>query len=211
MDFSPGHLDLLLSRLFHDLISPIGAARNGLELLKEFGADDVGADAMDLAADSTEQATARLTFFRMAFGGAGSSAGHTFTEVDRIARGYLVSRRIEWSFTGAAGTGAAGVPTPQTGTAKVLLGTLAVVADALPRLGSVSAAVRGGAVTVTGSGEGAGLEAGVESALAGRAGASDERTVLAATVCANARRFGLKLSIDTASPPAITIEFAESS
>lgn len=206
MDISPGHLDLLLSRLFHDLISPIGAARNGLELLKEFGADEVGADAMDLAADSTEQATARLTFFRMAFGGAGSSAGHGFPEVDRIARGYLVSRRIEWSMTGASGA-----PTPQTGTAKVLLGTLAVVADALPRLGAVSAAIRDGAVTVTGSGEGADLEAGVESALAGRAVASDERTVLAATVYANARRFGLTLSVDATSPPAITIEFAESS
>ena len=206
MDFSPGHLDLLLSRLFHDLISPVGAARNGLELLKEFGADEVGADAMDLAADSTEQATARLTFFRMAFGGAGSSAGHGFSEADRIARGYLSSRRIEWKLSGAAGA-----PTPQTGTVKVLLGAIAVVADAMPRLGAISAAVREGVVVLTAEGEGAVIEPAILSALAGSREASDERTVLAATVSANVRRFGLKLAVDAASPPTISIVYTESS
>lgn len=206
MDYSPGHLDLLLSRLFHDLISPIGAARNGLELLKEFGVDDVGADAMDLAADSTEQATARLSFFRMAFGGAGSSAGHGLAEAERLARGYLSSRRIAWSMSGFAGA-----PTPQTGTVKVLLGTVAVVADSLPRLGVVTAVVQRGRVTIAGEGEGAGLDAAVQNVLAGRSEASDERTVLAATVCANARRFGLKLTVEVVSPPAISIDFTESS
>lgn len=206
MDFSPGHLDLLLSRLFHDLISPIGAARNGLELLKEFGADDVGADAMDLAAHSTEQATDRLTFFRMAFGGAGSSAGHGFAEADRIARGYLASRRVEWSMSGANGA-----PTPQAGTIKVMLGTVAVIADCLPRLGKVTASVRGGSVTVSGEGEGAALESAILKSLDGSAEARDERTVLAATVFANARRFGVRVTIDAATPPTVSIEFSESS
>lgn len=206
LDFSPGHLDLLLSRLFHDLISPVGAARNGLELLKEFGADEVGADAMDLAADSTEQATARLTFFRMAYGGAGSSAGHGFAEADRIARAYLNSRRIEWSMVGGSGG-----PTPQTGTIKVLLGAVAVIADALPRLGAVSATVQGGRLTIAGEGEDANFEPAVHNALIGRADATDERTVLAATACANARRFGVKLTVESDAPPTITVEFAESS
>lgn len=206
MEFSPGHLDLLLSRLFHDLISPIGAARNGLELLKEFGPDDVGSDALDLAAESTEQATARLTFFRMAFGGAGSSAGHGFPEADRIARGYLDSRRIRWSMSGLAGA-----PTPQAGTVKVLLGAVAVVADAMPRLGTVSAAVDDGEITLIGEGDGAELDAAVQSALSGRSEASDERTVLAATVCANARRFGLRVSVKAAAPPTLSVAFTESS
>jgi histidine phosphotransferase ChpT len=204
LDFSPGHLDLLLSRLFHDLISPIGAARNGLELLKEFGSDEVGADAMELAADSTEQATARLTYFRMAFGGAGSSPGHGFAEADRILRAYLSSRRIEWSMTGGSGA-----PPPQTGTVKVLLGAAAVVADALPRLGKVSAEVEHGHVRLIGDGEGAGFDPAVRDALTGRAEARDERTVLAATVCKNARRFGLGLVVDERAPPTVTIEFSE--
>lgn len=206
MDFSPGHLDLLLSRLFHDLISPVGAARNGLELLKEFGADEVGVDAMDLAADSTEQATARLTYFRMAFGGAGSSAGHGFSEADRIVRGYLASRRIEWTFSGVAGS-----PTPQTGAVKVLLGAVAVLADAMPRLGGISAMVREGSVILAADGEGAVIEPEVLQALNGDREASDERTVLAATVSANVRRFGLKLTVDAVSPPTISIVHTESS
>src|SRR3546814_10766145 len=154
LDFSPGHLDLLLSRLFHDLISPIGAARNGLELLKEFGADEVGTDAMDLAIDSTEQATSRLTYFRMAFGGAGSAAGHGFADADRLLRGYLASRRIDWSMAGGSGP-----PPPQTGTVKVLLGAAAVVADALPRPGSNTAEVAHGRVRLSGLGEGADFDA----------------------------------------------------
>jgi len=204
VDFSPGHLDLLLSRLFHDLISPIGAARNGLELLKEFGADDVGADAMELAADSTEQATARLTYFRMAFGGAGSSPGHGFAEADRILRGYLTSRRIDWTMNGGSGA-----PTPQTGTVKVLLGAAAVVADSLPRLGRISAAIELDRIRLVGEGEGAGFDPLVRDALTGRIEARDERTVLAATVCNNARRFGIGLTVDDRAPPAITIGFAE--
>lgn len=206
MDFSPGHMDLLLSRLFHDLISPIGAARNGLELLKEFGADDVGGDALDLAAESTEQATSRLTFFRMAFGGAGSSPGHGFGEADRIARAYLVSRRIEWKMVGGSGS-----PTPQTGTIKILLGAVAVVADALPRLGSVSAMVEDGRFSVTGEGEGATFDPQVAAALVGDAEARDERTVLAATLNANARRFGLILNVEQVPRPTVTVDFAESS
>lgn len=204
MDFSPAHVDLLLSRLFHDLISPIGAARNGLELLKEFGSDEVGADAMELAADSTEQATARLTYFRMAFGGAGSAPGHGFAEADRVLRGYLAGRRIEWSMSGGSG-----VPPPQTGTIKVLLGSVAVIADALPRLGRVTAEVGRDSVRVRGEGAGAGFDPAVREALAGRAEARDERTVLAATVCANARRFGIGLTVAPDAPPSITIGFSE--
>lgn len=206
LEFTPAHLDLLLSRLFHDLISPVGAARNGLELLKEFGPDEVGADAMDLAAESTVQATDRLTFFRMAFGGAGSSPGHGFSEADRVARGYLASRKIDWSMTGGSGA-----PTPQTGTVKVLLGTVAVVADSLPRLGTVSAAVGDGVVTVVGDGEGASIDPQTQRALTGKAEATDERTVLAATVWASARRFGIGMSVEPEAPPRVSIAFSESS
>ncbi len=206
MDYSPSHVDLLLSRLFHDLISPVGAARNGLELMKEFGADDVGADAMELAADSTEHATARLTFFRMAFGGAGSSPGHGFAECDRVSRAYLESRRIDWSLTCGSGT-----PTPQTGTIKVVLGVVAVLADALPRLGKVSVVVEPGRATLIGEGEGAAFEPAVHAALAGRGEAADERTVLAATAFTNARRFDIALSIADRTPPTVTVGFLEAS
>ncbi len=60
---------LLCSRVCHDIISPVGAINNGLELLDEGGADD---DAMDLIRSSAHNASVRLKFARLAFGASGS-------------------------------------------------------------------------------------------------------------------------------------------
>lgn len=60
---------LLCSRVCHDVISPVGAINNGLELLDEGGAD---ADAMDLIRSSAHNASVRLKFARLAFGASGS-------------------------------------------------------------------------------------------------------------------------------------------
>ncbi|WP_299815351.1 histidine phosphotransferase family protein [uncultured Jannaschia sp.] len=65
----PDLIALLGSRLCHDLVSPIGAIGNGLELLEMTG---VGGDEMALIRASVESAKARIRFFRLAFGsGAG--------------------------------------------------------------------------------------------------------------------------------------------
>ncbi|THF53635.1 histidine phosphotransferase ChpT [Allorhizobium terrae] len=60
---------LLCSRVCHDVISPVGAINNGLELLDEGGADE---DAMDLIRASALNASVRLKFARLAFGASGS-------------------------------------------------------------------------------------------------------------------------------------------
>ncbi len=62
--------DLLGSRICHDLISPIGAIGNGIELLAMSGAT-TGAE-MELISESVENANARIRYFRIAFGAAGS-------------------------------------------------------------------------------------------------------------------------------------------
>ena len=62
---------LLCSRICHDIISPVGAINNGLELLEEGGADE---DAMELIKASARNASARLQFARIAFGAAGSAS-----------------------------------------------------------------------------------------------------------------------------------------
>lgn len=59
---------LIGSRICHDLISPIGAINNGLELLG-MGGNTQGPE-MDLIADSVGNAGARIRFFRIAYGGA---------------------------------------------------------------------------------------------------------------------------------------------
>lgn len=61
---------LLCSRVCHDIISPVGAINNGLELLDEGGADD---DALDLIRTSALNASIRLKFARLAFGASGSA------------------------------------------------------------------------------------------------------------------------------------------
>jgi histidine phosphotransferase ChpT len=63
---------LVGSRLCHDLISPIGAIQNGLELIALSGQENSSPE-MDLINDSCESATARIRFFRVAFGTAGAS------------------------------------------------------------------------------------------------------------------------------------------
>ncbi|GGH18063.1 histidine phosphotransferase ChpT [Cribrihabitans marinus] len=60
---------LIGSRICHDLISPIGAITNGLELLDMSGAPRN--PEMDLIADSVDNAGLRIRFFRIAYGMAG--------------------------------------------------------------------------------------------------------------------------------------------
>lgn len=81
MQDKPDLAALIGSRICHDLISPIGAIGNGVELLMM----DRGAASPELAliAESVANANARIRFFRVAFGAAGSDA--------RIARGEVVS------------------------------------------------------------------------------------------------------------------------
>ncbi|TIX12021.1 MAG: histidine phosphotransferase [Mesorhizobium sp.] len=62
---APDLAALLCSRVCHDIISPVGAINNGLELLDEGGADE---DAMKLIRQSAKNASARLQFARIAFG-----------------------------------------------------------------------------------------------------------------------------------------------
>ena len=87
-------MDLLISRLCHDLISPAGAIVNGIELVEEFGEDDMAdedmtGEAMSLVGRSARQLSAKLSLFRVAFGsgdlfnpckvlptGRGCGAGH---------------------------------------------------------------------------------------------------------------------------------------
>ncbi len=64
---------LVASRVCHDVISPVGAIVNGLELMED-GADEATTElALDLIRKSAKTASARLQFCRIAFGAAGSA------------------------------------------------------------------------------------------------------------------------------------------
>jgi histidine phosphotransferase ChpT len=89
---------LLCSRVCHDVISPVGAINNGLELLDDGGADE---DAMDLIRQSAISASARLQFARIAFGAAGSAGVQIDTgDAQAVAENYLKNEKPEFTWNG---------------------------------------------------------------------------------------------------------------
>src|ERR1700736_2717843 len=86
-----GALDLaalLCSRLCHDLISPVGAIINGLEVMEEDKDEETKTFALDLIKKSATQASAKLQFYRLAFGAAGSAGAQIeLGDAEKAARG----------------------------------------------------------------------------------------------------------------------------
>lgn len=62
---------LLCSRLCHDLLSPVGALNNGLELLADETDPEMRARCLELLNESAKASANKLKFFRLAFGAAG--------------------------------------------------------------------------------------------------------------------------------------------
>ena len=121
--------ELLTSRLCHDLVGPIGAVGNGLELLAddEFG---MAEDAMKLTTNSARQASNILQFFRLAYGMAGARVGADYSQLRDLSAALLEPSRtkLEWMTVQAPD----GAP---DGLAKVLLNMVALGHEALPRGG----------------------------------------------------------------------------
>lgn len=119
---------LLCSRVCHDLISPVGAINNGLELLDEGGSD---AEAMDLIRQSARNASARLQFARIAFGAAGSAGMLIDTgDAENVAKSYLANEKPEFVWTGARAL----LPKNKV---KLLLNLILVANAAIPRGGKL--------------------------------------------------------------------------
>jgi histidine phosphotransferase ChpT len=91
---------LLCSRVCHDLISPVGAIVNGLEVLDDNPKPDDREFALDLIRKSAKTASARLQFCRLAFGAAGSAGAQIDVgDAQTMARGHLEDdkTRIAWN------------------------------------------------------------------------------------------------------------------
>jgi histidine phosphotransferase ChpT len=84
---------LLCSRVCHDVISPVGAIVNGLEVLDGEQDEEMRAVAMELIKKSAVSASARLQFCRLAFGAAGSFGALIDTgDAEKVAQGMFVPR-----------------------------------------------------------------------------------------------------------------------
>jgi histidine phosphotransferase ChpT len=156
---------LLVSRVCHDLVSPVGAVVNGLEVLEDERDANMRADALKLVASSAELAAARLQFARIAFGAAGSAGAELdLSEVGRIVCGLLKGSKVQIHWEAASENW------PKDW-AKLLMNAALVAADSLPRGGRVQVTT-GNDVTapkfhVHASGTGARVLEEVERALHG--------------------------------------------
>lgn len=167
---------LLVSRVCHDLVSPVGAVVNGLEVLEEERDAALRADALRLVASSAALAAARLQFARIAFGTAGSTGAELdLMEVGRMVGGFLSGGKIqlEWD--------AAPVNWPKDW-AKLLMNCVVIAADTLPRGGNLSVKTTdntaGPGFLITGIGQSARLNEDVGRVLCGETALpSDGRSV----------------------------------
>src|SRR5436305_1760218 len=122
---------LLVSRVCHDLVSPVGAVMNGLEVLEDERDPAMRADALKLIASSAAQAAARLQFMRLAFGAAGSAgAALDLNEVGRVVAGLLQGGKVQLVWDSP------GVNWPKDW-AKLLMNAVLLTVDSLPRGGEV--------------------------------------------------------------------------
>ena len=128
---------LLVSRVCHDLVSPVGAVVNGLEVLEDETDAAMRADALRLVASSAEQAAARLQFARIAFGAAGSAGAELdLAEVGRIMDGLMKGGKVELVWQ-------AEVANWPKDWAKLLMNVVISATDCLPRGGRVVVSTSG--------------------------------------------------------------------
>jgi histidine phosphotransferase ChpT len=153
-------VELLASRLCHDLVGPVGAIGNGLELLAEESARFAG-ETVALVTRSAERTAALLALYRAAVGAAGGQAGFGLADAQLVIADALAGSKIvlDWPEERQAGP---------LGAAKLVLNLILTAADMLPRGGGIAVRTSLGsdfAATVTASGAGARLTPELEAGL----------------------------------------------
>jgi histidine phosphotransferase ChpT len=130
---------LLCSRLCHDLLSPVGALNNGIELLADEQDPDMRERCLELLAESARASANKLKFFRLAFGAGGGFGDEVETREARSALEglYGPEKRIElgWMVSGDR------LP---KGAVKLLLNLAMIAGDALVRGGRLDIGVERG-------------------------------------------------------------------
>jgi histidine phosphotransferase ChpT len=128
---------LISSRLCHDVISPVGAIVNGLEVLEEEKDPAMREIALDLVKKSAEQASARLQFARLAFGAAGSAGAQIDTgDAEQVARGMVSDGKAEITWSGPR------VLLPKN-KVKLLLNLIVIAVSTVPRGGTIAITIDG--------------------------------------------------------------------
>lgn len=164
------------SKICHDLVGPVGAISNGLELLEEESDEDTRAYALELIQYSASVARARLEYARLAFGassalGADVDLGH----VGNVARAFVEEgkHKLHWS----------AIPGGLEKTkVRLLLTMIAIAMTSIPAGGDMKVKISGSAEAtdfeIRCSGRGARIPEGIADMLSGNMGDIDPRSVI---------------------------------
>lgn len=157
---------LLCSRVCHDLISPVGAIVNGLEVLDDNPKPEDREFALDLIRKSAKTASGRLQFCRLAFGAAGSSGAQIDTgDAENMTRGFLDDGKVTLTWS-----------VPRTlepkNRVKLLLNMMVIAQQTIPRGGTLSVESSGTGYRIVAAGLNARVPQNISDILSGAHGGS---------------------------------------
>jgi histidine phosphotransferase ChpT len=184
---------LLCSRVCHDVISPVGAIANGLELIDDPEMDEeTKATALDMVRSSAKTAAAKLKFCRIAFGAAGSAGALIdMGEAGEIAKAFVGDEKVKLEWNAPRENR----PKQQV---KLVLNMMLMAMAGIPRGGLVTVTVEGDTFTARAAGDRAKVPEQISGVLAGTTEltALDARLVQPYYAKLLARSAGLSLSMD---------------
>jgi len=185
-------MELMASKLCHDLVSPVSAINNGVELVQEIGGDVVE-EAMKLIGDSAGHASRRLRLFRIAYGRAGSEENLPVKDVRQIAEQYLAGGKVNLTWPDDQPIEEIAL---HKGALKVMLNMIILSEESLAYGGTVSLHAMAKGCRFEVAGRNAQLAPAIEAAFNGTANIEDltPRSIQAYATGKFASHFGLKLT-----------------
>jgi histidine phosphotransferase ChpT len=185
-------LELLAARLCHELVSPVGAINNGVELLDEEDPDFMR-DAIALIGQSARTASRRLQFYRFAYGTTASAGGAPPAMGRELAEGLCEGTKLRCEWAAEAAT----LPIDWQ---RLACNMMVLAGDVLPRGGSVLVRpLRAGAsgIEVTADGEAVNVTSELRAALQPGTAAADltSRTIQGYFTARLADQLGAKLEL----------------
>jgi histidine phosphotransferase ChpT len=185
---------LWISHLCHELVNPVGALNNGIELIEDGEAGDLQQEALDLIALSGRVVASRLRFFRLAYGRSGNAQGFSLSDARKAVIDYFVTEKttkLEWPESA--------LPACVAGSAQLLMNVSVLAASALPRGGIVRVTLSAGqrhlAAMIEATGAPARLDLPVLSAARGLSQAIDYHNAHAMMCARLAGNLGERLEI----------------
>jgi len=143
--------EILISKICHDLVSPVGAVNNGIEFLADMnGAEDGLQDGLGLIEHSAQQASIRLQLFRMCYGAGGSDAKVTGKMVYEIFQNFVAGTKMTMSWDLMNDMPDDDLP---AGYLKTLLNLMVFAQEALPKGGKINVSWDGASMIVNGTGD----------------------------------------------------------